>query len=278
MPSSLSKRLGFVGGGVITEAIVSRLLISETVLPEEVFIREVDEERAQGLQAQYSIQLCESYEQLVDKADVLLLAVRPQVFAQDKSAFTLPEGANVEKVISLMTGVPIAILESIFAETPVVRVIPNTPATVGSGITAITPGSKAQQKELVITRTIFETVGQVVFVPEISLDAVVALSASGPAYLSVAIEAFTDAGVSLGLPRPIAYGLAVQTMRGTADLLSTTKMHPAVLRDRIAGPSGPTVAGIKALEKAGFRTALHEAVQASYDQSQYLDALSESDS
>jgi len=146
---------------------------------------------------------------------------------------------------------------------------------VGSGISAIALGETAGETELILTQTIFEAVGQVVAVPESSMDAVTALSGSGPAYVAIAVEALSDAGVAVGLPRAVASQLALQTVRGSADLLHHSQIHPAVMKDKVASPGGTTIAGITALEKAGFRNALISAVRAAYDRSRALAQLSE---
>jgi pyrroline-5-carboxylate reductase len=275
MPHPLAIRLGFVGGGVMAEAILSRLLASGTAESHNLFVREITAERGEYLQSEYGINPCDSYTSLVSNSDVLILAIKPQVFARDSHSFALPEAAPVQLVISIMAGTPIASLKSVFHDKPIARVMPNTPVTVGSGISAIALGETASETQLILTQAIFEAVGQVVTVPESSMDAVTALSGSGPAYVAIAIEALSDAGVAVGLPRAVASQLALQTVRGSADLLHHSQVHPAVMKDKVASPGGTTIAGITALEKAGFRNALISAVRAAYDRSRALAQLSE---
>jgi pyrroline-5-carboxylate reductase len=148
--------------------------------------------------------------------------------------------------------------------------MPNTPATVGAGMTAIALGQHTQPTHLQQAQQIFQAVGEVVEVPETLMDAVTGLSGSGPGYVAVMIEALTDGGVAAGLPRAIATKLALQTVRGTAELLQTSGMHPAELKDRVTSPGGTTIAGIAQLEQAGFRSALIAAVRAAYHRSQEL--------
>jgi pyrroline-5-carboxylate reductase len=173
-------------------------------------------------------------------------------------------------VISILAGVPIQRLEAAFPDQPVIRAMPNTPATVGVGMTAITPGQLAQSDHLLIAHQIFQAVGEVVEVPESLMDAVTGLSGSGPGFVAVMVEALIDGGVVAGLPRPIATTLALQTVRGTAELLHSTGLHPAELKDRVTSPGGTTIAGIAHLEKSGFRSALIEAVRTSCQRSQEL--------
>jgi len=148
--------------------------------------------------------------------------------------------------------------------------MPNTPATVGAGMTAIAAGHHAQPHHLEQAHRIFQAVGDVVEVSESLLDAVTGLSGSGPGYVALLIEALTDGGVAAGLPRAIAAKLAVQTVRGTAQLLHESGLHPAELKDRVTSPGGTTIAGIAHLERSGFRSALIEAVRIAAQRSQDL--------
>jgi pyrroline-5-carboxylate reductase len=148
--------------------------------------------------------------------------------------------------------------------------MPNTPATVGAGITAIASGKSVTPQQMQQATAIFQAVGEVVEVPESLMDAVTGLSGSGPAYVAILIEALADGGVAAGLPRAIASKLALSTVLGTAQLLQESKLHPAELKDRVTSPGGTTIAGVSQLERAGFRSALIEAVQAAKERSQHL--------
>jgi len=152
----------------------------------------------------------------------------------------------------------------------VVRAMPNTPATVGAGMTAIASGEHATADHLQQARTIFEAVGDVVEVPENLINAVTGLSGSGPGYVAIMIEALADGGVAAGLPRVIALQLAIQTVKGTATLLQETDLHPAVLKDRVTSPGGTTIAGIAQLEAGNLRAALISAVRAACDRADEL--------
>jgi pyrroline-5-carboxylate reductase len=137
-------------------------------------------------------------------------------------------------------------------------------------MTAIAPGTKTGSQHILKAKSIFEAVGRVVEVPESLMDAVTGLSGSGPAYVAIAIEALADGGVAAGLPRAVAYQLALQTVLGTAQLLERSQLHPAELKDRVTSPGGTTIAGVAELERNGFRSALIQAVQAAYHRSQEL--------
>jgi pyrroline-5-carboxylate reductase len=148
--------------------------------------------------------------------------------------------------------------------------MPNTPAQVGAGISAIAAGKRATTTHVETAKQILATIGSVVEVPEYLMDAVTGLSGSGPGYVALVIEALADGGVAAGLPRPIALQLAIQTVQGTATLLQATGMHPGQLKDQVTSPGGTTIAGIAQLEKQGLRSALIEAVRAATKRSKSL--------
>jgi pyrroline-5-carboxylate reductase len=205
---------------------------------------------------------------LVAMAPVLLLAVKPQILA--KVVAQLSASNPQQLVISILAGVSIAQLEQAFPDRAVIRAMPNTPATVGMGMTAISAGNLVSPEQLELATQLFQAIGEVVTVPESLMDAVTGLSGSGPAYVAMAIEALADGGVAAGLPRQIADRLALQTVLGTAQLLKESKLHPAQLKDRVTSPGGTTIAGVRTLEQGGFRSALIEAVIAAANRSEQL--------
>ncbi|HID10495.1 MAG TPA: pyrroline-5-carboxylate reductase [Candidatus Latescibacteria bacterium] len=195
-------------------------------------------------------------------ADVVLLAVKPQVVGGvlEEVKEALPEGGMV---LSIAAGVSTGSMEGrIGGEYPVVRAMPNAPALVGAGMTAICPGRWATEAHLGRAEELLRVVGEVVRVEEGLMNAVTGLSGSGPAYVYILIEALADGGVLVGLPRTVALKFAVQTVLGAALMVRETGEHPADLRDRVASPGGTTIAGMYALEEAGFRAALMRAVEA----------------
>jgi pyrroline-5-carboxylate reductase len=165
-------------------------------------------------------------------------------------------------IISILAGVTLNTLEKSLVNCPIIRVMPNTPATVGQGMTAIARGKTVTEAQLGVAKAIFEAVGEVAIIPEKLMDGVTGLSGSGPAYVAIMIEALADGGVAAGLPRAIADQLALQTVLGTAKLIEESGLHPAQIKDKVTSPGGTTIAGVSALEKAGFRSALIEAVKA----------------
>ncbi len=250
------------------EALLSRLIVQQTFLPNQIIVSEPQTQRREFLTQQYGVETTIDNQAIASSAEVLLLAIKPQVF--DRVTADLRPTNPQQIVLSILAGVPLKRLEAAFPDQPVIRAMPNTPATVGAGMTAIAAGQQAQATHLETAQRIFSAVGEVVEVPENLLDAVTGLSGSGPGFVAVMIEALIDGGVSVGLPRATATRLALQTVRGTAELLQTTGLHPAELKDRVTSPGGTTIAGVAHLEQAGLRSALIGAVQAACRRSQEL--------
>jgi pyrroline-5-carboxylate reductase len=262
----MSVKLGVIGGGVMGGAIVSRSIDRGTYKSSEILISEPSLSQREVLQQLYGVQVTDD-NNLAAMAPVLLLAIKPQIFESVVAKLSQP-AANL--VISILAGVSIERLERGFPDRAVVRAMPNTPATVGMGITALVPGNCVRAEQLELATQIFQAVGEVVAVPESLMDAVTGLSGSGPAYVAIAIEALADGGVAAGLPREIAERLALQTVLGTAGLLKESPLHPAQLKDRVTSPGGTTIAGVRELERSGFRSALIEAVIAAANRSREL--------
>lgn len=266
-------KLGIIGGGVMGEALLSRLLVQKVYSPDQVLVSEPQPQRQGFLSQQYGVSVTADNQVVAADAEVLLLAIKPQFFNAVTSVLeqrTVEQRNREQLVISVLAGTPLQRLEAAFPEQPVIRAMPNTPATIGAGMTAIAAGQHATAEHLQLAQRIFTAVGEVVEVSESLMDAVTGLSGSGPGYVAVMIEALIDGGVAAGLPRAVATKLALQTVRGTAELLQTTGLHPAELKDRVTSPGGTTIAGIAQLEQAGFRSALIEAVRAAYRRSQEL--------
>jgi pyrroline-5-carboxylate reductase len=263
----MSVKLGVIGGGVMGSAIVSRLITQGIYQASDILISDPTAEQRELLQHEYGVQVTED-NNLAAIAPILLLAIKPQIFEQVIA--NLSQDHPAQLVISILAGVSIAKLEAGFPDRAIVRAMPNTPATVGMGITAISAGNYVQPEQLNLATQIFQAIGEVVTVSETLMDAVTGLSGSGPAYVAIAIEALADGGVAAGLPRQIADKLALQTVLGTAQLLKESQLHPAQLKDRVTSPGGTTIAGVTKLEQSGFRSALIEAVITAAKRSQEL--------
>ncbi|PSN18774.1 pyrroline-5-carboxylate reductase [filamentous cyanobacterium CCP5] len=263
-------KLGVIGGGMMGEALISRLLDQGVFGPEAITIGEPGADRRAYLQETYGIGVTASNQEAIATASVVLLAIKPQILAKVAPNLAGAPAGDPPLLLSILAGTPLAVLEGYVPGWPVVRAMPNTPATVGAGVTAIAAGDQAGADHVAEARRILASVGDVVEVPEYLMDAVTGLSGSGPAYVALMVEALADGGVAAGLPRAIASRLALQTVRGTAELLHTTQLHPAQLKDRVTSPGGTTIAGVAELEAAGLRSALIRAVQAACRRSQEL--------
>ncbi|MGD1912782.1 MAG: pyrroline-5-carboxylate reductase [Rivularia sp. (in: cyanobacteria)] len=266
------QKFGLIGGGVMGEALLSRLMSCGIYQPSEVIVSEPLAERRAYLEQEYNIlAIADGSIAFSSAEEVVFLAIKPQIFsaiAQELGGVI--NNGNKPLVISILAGVQLNQLEAAFPGLPIVRAMPNTPATVGAGMTAICYGAYTKPKHKEVAKQLLGAIGEVVEIPEHLMDAVTGLSGSGPAYIALTIEALADGGVASGLPRTIANALALQTVLGTAQLLQESKMHPAVLKDRVTSPGGTTIAGITQLERAGFRSALIEAVKAAAKRSQEL--------
>lgn len=260
------KRTGFIGGGNMAEAIIKGLLAGG-VPAADLAVSEPSEQRRAVLAERYGIQVLSDNAALCRTSDTVILAVKPQVCGLALQGI---DGAG-KLFISIMAGVTCAAIEGLLgSEARVIRVMPNTPALVLAGATAVSRGSRAADEDLSLTRRIFDLVGTTCVVEEKLLDAVTGLSGSGPAYVLTFIEALSDAGVKHGLTREVATALAAQTVYGTAKLMLETREHPAVLKGSVASPGGTTIAGMHSLERDGFRAAAMNAIDAGVARSKEL--------
>jgi pyrroline-5-carboxylate reductase len=264
------KKVGFIGAGNMGEALIRGLVNANVVAPEAIWASDVRLERLKELDSQYGIQLAPDNLEVVRQADVLIMAVKPQIMTA-----VLREIAPVlnrrKLMISLAAGVSTArIRATLGREVRLIRVMPNTPALVLEGVTAIAKAEGLEADDLDVAGEIFSAVGRVVVLDEELLDAVTGLSGSGPAYVAVVIESLADGGVKMGLDRLTAMTLATQTVLGAAKLLLETGMHPGALKDMVSSPGGTSIAGISALEEGGIRTTFIKAVERATGRSKEL--------
>ncbi|MGH7146509.1 MAG: pyrroline-5-carboxylate reductase [Nitrospiraceae bacterium] len=269
MPSpTITRKIAFIGGGQMAEAMISGLLSGQVCSAESIWATDPVAERRDRLKSQFGIRVGPANREAVTWADVIVLAVKPQTLPAVLSEL----GPILDAlVISIVAGVTIrTIAEQACGAARVVRAMPNTPALVREGMTALAMGAGVSDEDVRLVRTIFEAVGLVVAVEERLMDAVTGLSGSGPAYVFQAIEALADGGVMMGLPRQTAELLAAQTVFGSARLVLESGVHPAQLKDRVASPGGTTIAGLHQLEQRGFRAALMAAVEAATTRSKEL--------
>ncbi|HEU4366707.1 MAG TPA: pyrroline-5-carboxylate reductase [Methylomirabilota bacterium] len=264
------KRVGFIGGGNMGEALVRGLLGAGSVQPEHIAATDVRPERTARLVEQFGIDAHADNLRLVRESDVIILAVKPQSMAAVLAEIAPAVGGR-HLLISIAAGVAAETIRAgLGRDARIIRVMPNTPALVLQGATGVARGEGAGPADVAVAEAIFGAVGQVVVVDEAQMDAVTGLSGSGPAYVAIVIEALADGGVRVGLDRATAMTLAIQTVLGAARLLAETGMHPAALKDMVSSPGGTTIAGISALEEGGIRTALIRAVERATQRSREL--------
>lgn len=267
---------GVVGFGRMAQALLLPLIESGQVPATAVRAVVGTVASAVRLEAQYGLAVATDPTGAW-QAPVVLLAVKPQLLAAAAEATPgrVPGGAGAvggerPLLISVLAGVTLARLQALFPGHRIVRAVPNTPALVRQGLTGLAWGEGIPAEQQLWVRQLFAQVGEVLDLPESQLDAFLALTSSGPAYVALVAEAMADGAVAAGLPRALALRLAHRTLAGTAALLQEQELHPAQLKDMVASPGGTTIAGLRQLERAGVRSALIEAVLAAAERSRQL--------
>jgi pyrroline-5-carboxylate reductase len=264
--------IGFVGAGNMAEALIAGLLHANRLPADRLLASDIDESRLFWIQDAYAIRTAKDNVTVAHEADVLVLAVEPQIL---DGVLAEIAGAVLHEtlIVSVAAGYPIArIARGLPGARRIVRSMPNTPSLVREGITAVAYREGLSDRDKAAAWSLFESIGQVVRVEERWLDAVTGLSGSGPAYVYVMIEALADGGVKMGLPRETAQLLAAQTVAGAARLVLDSREHPGVLKDRVASPGGTTIAGLHELERGGLRAALISATETAAERSHDLGA------
>lgn len=259
-------RVAVLGGGVMGEALVAAVLRAGVDL-DDLAVSEPSATRATELAQRYGVRAADGNARVAGGADVVLIALKPGDVPAvlDEIAPALRPGTLV---VSVAAGLPLSSYEErLPAGTPVVRVMPNTPAVVGQGASVIAAGTAASDEHLATTSALLAATGLVLTMPEKHLDAVTAVSGSGPAYVFYLIDALAEAGVLLGLTRAQSLELAAATFRGAATLLEESGEHPVVLRERVSSPGGTTVAGVRELDAHGVRAGIVAAATAAHRRS-----------
>ncbi len=255
------KRIGFLGCGNMGEAMVKGLVEASVVVPEALMASDARSDRLAELDRRYGVRVAKDNVELVRESDVVVLAVKPQIMTPVLKEIA-PSLSRRQLVISIAAGVSTTTIRTaVGKDIRLIRVMPNTPALVLEGATAIAKGKGLEEGDLEIAQEIFGAVGKVVVLEEELMDAVTGLSGSGPAYVAVVIESLADGGVKMGLDRVTAMLLATQTVLGAAKLLLETGVHPGSLKDMVSSPGGTSITGIAALEEGGIRTTFIKAVE-----------------
>jgi pyrroline-5-carboxylate reductase len=255
------KRIGIIGAGAMGSALCRGLVNAGAAEAASILLSDPHAEHLRTLGDAVGVRTTDSNADVAEFADLIVLAVKPMTIPSvlvDISGHVGPR----KLVISIAAGIHTATIESgLAAPVPVVRAMPNTAAQVNAGACAFCRGAHATDEHLAQAAAVFESVGTAIRVEERMMDAVTALSGSGPAYVYLMIEALIDGGVKAGLPRDLAHQLAAQTVFGASRMVIETGRHPAQLKDMVATPSGTTITALAALEHAGFRAALIDAVE-----------------
>jgi pyrroline-5-carboxylate reductase len=265
-----SHSIGFIGAGNMAEAMIGGLVRGKHVAADKIAASDPRKERLEELRQKFGIDITTVNREIVERSGLVVLSIKPQIM--DKLLREIGEHIKPGTlVVSIAAGVDTAMIEDAVAEgVHVIRAMPNTPALVGAGATAIAPGKHASETDLATAKALFDAVGITVELDESHLDAVTGLSGSGPAYIFLILEALADAGVKVGLSRRNAQRLAAQTVMGSAKMLLETDEHPGKLKDMVTSPGGTAIAGLHTLEEGGLRTTLINAVETATKRSREL--------
>ncbi len=264
-------KIAFIGAGNMAEALIRGLIASGVYKPGDIVAADVLKKRLEHLSAEYKIKISDKNNKAAKQADIIVLSVKPNHVLNVLEEIS-PELTPSKIVITIAAGISIpAVSQVLENKTKIIRVMPNTPALVLAGASVLYCNENVNSKERQRVKKIFESVGIAYIVEdEALLDPATGLSGSGPAFVSIFIEALSDGGVKMGLPRDMAHTLAAQTVYGTAKMIIEGDAHPAEFKDRVSSPAGTTIEGIHYLEKGGFRSSTISAVEAATRRSKEL--------
>jgi len=272
-----NKQVGILGTGNMGEALIHGLLYGHLCRPEQIFCSDVRAERLKAIREKYGVKSTSHNVEVVKQSDIVILAVKPQIMKQVVGE--IAKYLDLSKlIISIAAGVPLDAIEACARkDLKLIRVMSNICVSVREGVSAIAGGKHALKEDLLMAKTIFDSVGKSLFIEEDLLDAVTGLSGSGPAYIFLIIDALADAGVKVGLSRDDALILAPQTVLGAAKMLIETGEHPGKLKDMVTSPGGTAIAGLHTLEEGGLRTTLINAVEVATQRSKALGEMMKND-
>jgi len=272
-----NKQVGILGTGNMGEALIHGLLYGHLCRPEQIFCSDVRAERLKAIREKYGVKSTSHNVEVVKQSDIVILAVKPQIMKQVVGE--IAKYLDLSKlIISIAAGVPLDAIEACARkDLKLIRVMSNICVSVREGVSAIAGGKHALKEDLMMAKTIFDSVGKSLFIEEDLLDAVTGLSGSGPAYIFLIIDALADAGVKVGLSRDDALILAPQTVLGAAKMLIETGEHPGKLKDMVTSPGGTAIAGLHTLEEGGLRTTLINAVEVATQRSKALGEMMKND-
>jgi len=252
-------KLGFIGTGRMAEAILRGLISSKAFSKNNLIISDKDSNRSKQVSKKYNVKAAENNVEAASASDVIILAVKPQSMNAVLSEIAGKVAAR-QLVISIAAGITLKSIEKYLVKVPVVRTMPNNPCLIGEGITAMCGGKFAQERDMRTAEKIFSSVGDAIRVEEKYMNAITALSGSGPAFVYEAVDAMTNGGIEAGLPKELSATLAKMTVLGSIKTMIKTKKSPEELKSMVASPGGTTVAGLRVLDEANFKGALKKAV------------------
>ncbi|MBS5987781.1 pyrroline-5-carboxylate reductase [Clostridium sp.] len=264
------KKIGFIGCGNMGSAMVGGLVNSGFSSPSNIIVSTRTEESAKLIQEKYNVNVTTNNEEVVKNSDVIFLAVKPNMYA--KVIGELRKDLLQEKlIITIAAGITISDMEALISDKArIIRTMPNTPALVGEGMSAICPNNNVLDEELKLVIDMYNSFGECVELEEKDFHGFIALCGSSPAYVFIFIEAMADAAVKLGIPRKKAYRMAAQSVLGSAKMVLDTEQHPGELKDMVCSPSGTTIDAVVELEKQGFRNSIIEAMIKCADKSKSM--------
>jgi len=270
----MNVKVGFIGGGNMAEAFINCLVNKETVIPANIHVSDINEEKLNYLENNYGITPHKSNISVVLNSDLIFLAVKPQVMpiVLKEIADSVSQG---QILISMAAGYPIKKIEEILGDDKkLVRIMPNILVKIGKGVIALTQNFRLTPEEEELVEKLLSNCGTIVKTEEKNFDAVTALSGSGPAFIFLTIEALSDAGVKIGLSRDTALKLILETIIGSTEMVKKGE-HPEVLKDKVTSPAGTTIAGLSALEEKGTRYAFIKAVEEAFKRSKEISQIIE---
>lgn len=263
-------KVGFIGAGNMASAVIGGAIRSGYLAPENIYVSNAHKDKAIAVAQLYGINPAESNLDLVEKCNVIILSVKPHVYGTVLDEIK----DHIKKdtlIVTIAAGVTLSYVKSFLKnDIKVIRTMPNTPALVGEGMTAITYTPSVEDEDVDFVKGLFSSFGLVEVLDEKLIDAFSSVSGSSPAFVDMFIEAMADAGVQLGLPRSKCYLMAAQAVMGTAKMVIDTGKHPGELKDMVCSPSGTTIEGVRMLEKMGLRSAVMEAVIASAEKAKQM--------
>ncbi len=254
-------KLGFIGAGNMASALIKGLIQSDVYHPDQLLVSDTRREALDAIFSQYGVQSCATNNALADKSDIIVLSIKPQNMRQVLEGIK-QSIRDDHLIISIAAGIPLEMIHAaVERDCPLIRVMPNTPALVQQGASALTAGKSTTPEHMALAKSIFSAVGETVEVEEKMMDAVTALSGSGPGYIFRMMECMVQAGIAMGMSRETALGLVIQTFLGAAQLAKESDRSLAELREMVSSPGGTTAAGLAILNEMGLRDIIIKACQ-----------------